>query len=395
MLELLAFSGEEDRWVAPHYTTGRLWLMQLGYYELCREKSLADDWVWMVDHSAQIGVEKCLVILGIRLSELPPVDQCLQHEDMELIELLPVKSSNQDLVRDQLEEVSQRTGIVPRAIVEDHGSDLRGGVAQFCERHTDTAQIYDIKHKAACVLKKQLEKDVVWDAFTTCLGQTKFKVQQTELAFLVPPSQRSKSRWMNLTGLTRWARETLSVLDSPSEQVLEYCAADNLETHFGWLREYRSALREWCAMQRIVDLANDFVRTKGLFQHAADELTDVLQPWMHCRRSREIGQTLIEFIQGETSQIREGERLPGSTEVLESSFAKLKSLERHQSKSGFTGLVLGLGAIVSNKSTAIIRRALESVSISALREWIASKIGATIQAKRRNAFKNCPRITSE
>jgi hypothetical protein len=42
--------------------------------------------------------------------------------------------------------------------------------------------------------------------------------------------------------------------------------------------------------------------------------------------------------------VRIGERLPGTTEVLESCFGKLKGLEDGQSKSGFTGLVLSLGA---------------------------------------------------
>src|SRR5215213_9645708 len=55
----------------PHWTTGRLWLLRIGLAALRRPKEIADDWAWMVDHSIQIGQCKCLVILGIRLSELP------------------------------------------------------------------------------------------------------------------------------------------------------------------------------------------------------------------------------------------------------------------------------------------------------------------------------------
>ena len=41
--------------------------MRLGYYKLHRTKTQSNDWIWIVDHSAQIGAEKCFVILGIRI----------------------------------------------------------------------------------------------------------------------------------------------------------------------------------------------------------------------------------------------------------------------------------------------------------------------------------------
>jgi hypothetical protein len=55
----------------PAWSTGRLWILRLGYYKLTRAKVQADDWVWIVDHTVQVGDEKCLVILGVRLSALP------------------------------------------------------------------------------------------------------------------------------------------------------------------------------------------------------------------------------------------------------------------------------------------------------------------------------------
>jgi hypothetical protein len=65
------FSEKLNSQEAPSWYTGRFWLMRLGYYKLHRPKTQAEDWIWIVDHSVQIGVEKCLVILGIRLKDLP------------------------------------------------------------------------------------------------------------------------------------------------------------------------------------------------------------------------------------------------------------------------------------------------------------------------------------
>jgi hypothetical protein len=45
--------------------------------------------VWIVDYTVQLGAEKCLVILGIRLCNLPVPGDCLRHDDVEPIALLP------------------------------------------------------------------------------------------------------------------------------------------------------------------------------------------------------------------------------------------------------------------------------------------------------------------
>ena len=52
----------------PCANAGRLWLMRLGLFELRRKKEAAKDWVWIMDHTVQLGPHKCLVIVGVRLS---------------------------------------------------------------------------------------------------------------------------------------------------------------------------------------------------------------------------------------------------------------------------------------------------------------------------------------
>ena len=110
----------------------------------------------MIDHSIQIGQCKCLVILGTRLSEFPGQPLC--HRDMELIALEPMTHATKETVDVCLEDAVLRTG-VPRAIVDDHGADLHGGVKMFIYRDPETDEVYDSKHMAACLLKARLEKD--------------------------------------------------------------------------------------------------------------------------------------------------------------------------------------------------------------------------------------------
>jgi len=83
---------------------------------------------------------------------------------------------------------------VPRAILSDQGSDLHKGIKEFCQVHPETSCIYDIKHKVAAVLKRELGASPPWQEFARLAGQTTQRVQQTALAALAPPRQRRKAR---------------------------------------------------------------------------------------------------------------------------------------------------------------------------------------------------------
>ena len=43
----------------PSANGGQMWLLRIGLYEVMRAKEPADDWVWLADHTVQIGALKC------------------------------------------------------------------------------------------------------------------------------------------------------------------------------------------------------------------------------------------------------------------------------------------------------------------------------------------------
>jgi hypothetical protein len=368
--------------VAPDGSTGRLWLLRIGLAALLRPKVIAADWVWMIDHSVQIGPCKTLVILGIRLSDLPD-GRPLTHQDMEPIALVPMTSSTKQTVAVCLEDAVARTG-VPRAILDDHGADLHGGVEIFREAHPETSEFYDIKHKAACLLKARLEGDPRWKAYASQLGQTKFAVQQTNLACLTPPSQRSKARFMNVGGLVAWGIKTLALMDDPSRLARLGILAEPMRAKLGWLEEYRAALAEWWAYLALIEGTLDLLRCRGLTASAGRELEAALPAASGSAGA--LREQLIGFVTDESSKVRPGERLPATTEVLESCFGKLKALEDGQSKSGFTGLVLSLGAMVSKWTAESIGEALERCRVRDVMDWCRKMLGQSVQSQRKEAY---------
>ena len=368
--------------INPDRSTGRLWLLRIGLAALLRAKVIANDWVWFVDHSIQIGQCKCLFILGIRLCDLPE-GRPLCHQDMEPIALVPMTSSTKQTVAVCLENAVAQTG-VPRAIVDDHGSDLHGGVEIFRETHPETSEIYDVKHKAACLLKARLEDDPRWKAYASQLALTKCAVQQTALACLTPPSQRSKARFMNVDGLVEWGIQTLALVDDPSRLAKLGISAEQIKAKLGWLKDFRAELAEWSAYMTVIETTLDFVRCHGLTTSAGRELEATLPA--ASGSAGELREQLLGFVVDESSKVRQGERLPGTTEVLESCFGKLKDLEDGQSKSGFTGLVLSLGAMVSKWTAESIGEALERCRVRDVLDWSRKNLGQSVQSQRRQAY---------
>ena len=362
----------------PSWHTGRLWLMRLGYYKLNRPKEWATDWIWIIDHAVQIGSEKCLLILGIRQINLP--DRPLKFSDLEPIELLPVTKSNGDIVYEQLKLSAKKTG-EPMQIVSDHGSDVKSGIEKFC-KNNNTIFTYDIKHKMACILKNELEKDIVWQSFIKQAAKTKRLLQQTELAFLSPPNQRSKARYMNVDKLVVWGLKTLDFFESNVKANKKNYDIEQVNKKLSWVKEFKEQLYQWNDILKITTSAEDLIRNRGLYNNAHNDLAESFSNNVFGSKVDKIKVDVINFVKSESLNAKLNTKLLGSSEIIESVFGKQKFIEKDQSKSGFTGLLLALPALVSETTAEIIEVAMKSTPVSKIMNWYKDNIGKSVQSKK-------------
>jgi hypothetical protein len=317
---------------SPSGSSTRLWLLRIGYYKLTRAKEQGDDWVWIVDHVVQLGHEKCLLIVGIRLSAVPVEGDYLTHADVEPIAICPVPQSNGEIVYQQLEDARKRTG-VPREILSDQGSDLHKGIRQFCAAHPETSAIYDIKHKVAAVLKRELGEERAWQEFSTQATPTLARVQQTALAALAPPRQRRKARYMNVAELVVWGGHIVQYLDAAGSWEQEW-DPQRVEQAVGWVRQYRQGLEHWRQLVEVLTIVEQFVKSHGVMPDGAQQLQHRLAETGTLPRTQQVSTELLQFVMAEGAKAKVGERLVGSSEVIESIFGKWKHLEGEQARSG-------------------------------------------------------------
>lgn len=365
----------------PTYKSISRWLTQLGLYKLNCLKEQAEDWAVIVDNSVQIGVHKCLVILGIRLSKL--CGKALSFEDVEILGMELHEHSDKDRVCKALEKAQDKVGKIAMVCADD-GADLRGGIALFCDKY-HAGRVFDVTHKIGTFLKRSLEKDSEWQAFIAAAATAKRKMQQTQAAHLAPPNQRTKSRFLNIEILVHWGIDIMIALGNathPDKALLEeYCS---------WIRPYKELLERLKQMMRISQKVRQHIREHGICTTTGDQLDEILEDTLKLSVVNELAceyaGMLIDFFHKQSKVVPEGQCWVGSSEIIESLFGKLKGLEQDQSKGGFTSLVLGAVACVGKVNVDIVSAAMRQVRTSDVNAWTKEQMGQTVLSKRRQAL---------
>ena len=372
----------------PSWSSHRLWLLRVGYYKLTRPKEIADDWVWIVDLTIQAGSMKCLTVLGLRRSAWDETrkNKTLSHADVEPILLVPVEQSNGEVVYQQLEEASKKTGI-PRQIVADAGSDVKAGIRKFIEHHPETDYIYDVKHFTACLLEREFKSERMWVEFTKWASQTRSAWHQTPFSYLEPPNQRSKSRYMNMDILVDWGVKMLAFMDHLEEKCPTPSEREVIQEKMDWILQFRADLAEWKIILGLIEKTETYVRTQGFFPECDRGLRPLLglDP-PSTERVIRIRWSLIEYVLDESLKTRPGEWLLGSSEVIESVFGKFKYMQREHEKESLTGMVLAIPAMVSQTTQDVVLHALEAVPVQKVRTWMKETFGKSARVKRKEAF---------
>lgn len=369
------FAAVKNQPIPSHKTIGR-WLTRVGLYKLNCPKERANDWALIVDNSVQIGTQKCLVILGVRLSKFQ--GKALRFEDMEMLAMEFHDRSDAKIVCKALDKAQEKVGAVAMVCADD-GTDLRKGVSLFCKKH-HVGRVFDVVHKIGTFLKKVLEKDPEWKAFVSAAAVAKKKMQQTQAAHLVPPNQRTKSRFLNIEILVHWAVDVDVALEDPKhpDKLL-------LEQYCGWIRQHAGIITRLKQVDLISQKVRQHIR-EGISCVTGDEVETMLESFDLGIDACQYAGLLIDFLHEQSKIVPVGQVWIGSSEIIESLFGKLKCLEHDQSKGGFTSLVLGAAACVGKVDVDVVKAAMQQAKTADVAAWTKGQMGTTLLSKRRQAL---------
>lgn len=381
----------------PSHTAIRDWILQVGYYKLTTIQK-SKDWIGMIDLSIQIGAKKCLLVLGVQASTLLKA-KALTFEDVHVLHIELLEKTSGPIIYEVLKKSEEKVGQY-RQFCHDQGSDIVSATRLYAQNAQETEDrkipvTHDIAHKIANLLAVEAE-ELGWTEFASKAAQVKQKLQLTKWAALCPPSQRSKARYMNLDELTGWANKILVHLrkmEDEHRKKIEWHAdeAKTRETdlkelleQFGWVRSSETMIKEISEILLIGGIVRQKIRTEHLHNKTAKELEKVLQNLNVGERANQFSGSILDFV---TDQTKDLEQMAlGSTEIIESSFGKMKQLMDEDTKDGFTPFVLSLAACMGKLDLGTIQAALRTCHKKQVKAWAAANVGETIYSQRRRLF---------
>ena len=271
-------------------------------------------------------------------------------------------------------------------MLADGAAELRDGAKCLKNRRPDTIVLRDFKHDAANVLKSLLGNDPRFQEVGGKIGSTRSAIQQTELAHLTPPRPKQKARFMNLASKIRWLTLVVWLLKHPDAAAREGISDERMQDKLGWVQDYEDDIAAWQECQDVVSRSLTFINEQFLFQGAAAGLRSAIGDSLKHDKSKELAKRLIDFVHDAEQQLRVGERLPMSTEILESVFGLYKQLERQHSGSGFTSLLACLPALLKPATPAGVSKAFKRVSARDVTSWVKEHFGSTVTSRRNAAY---------
>ena len=232
----------EDYNECPSHVTIRNWTLKIGYYELTRPKTYADDWIIILDHSIQFGQEKIFVVLGIRKKDFLKLNRPLQYSDLETLHEVSMKRSNGELIYEIIKKLQEEIGITIYA-VGDYGSDLKKGL-----RLLGISHIHDLSHLIARTTEKIYKNDTRYDEFKKTMSLMRNKFAQTDIASVVPPKGRKKSEYQSFDKIVKWSEKTLNLINNSLKDTVKRSRLENkfgeivitkIEKELSWLNNYK------------------------------------------------------------------------------------------------------------------------------------------------------------
>ncbi len=358
---------------SPSYHTGLLWIKKIGYYELKKPKEKANDWILILDETIGIGQEKLLVILGIRRCNID-FTRPLKLQDLVPIFVKSKKSWTGEIIAKELAVVKKELGNVIYAVT-DSGSALLKSL-----RISGIDRVSDLTHFIALGLEKIYKKDEIFKSYTYELGQMRAKLQNTKYTHLIPPNQRSKSRFLNIEIISSWGIKAITALNSETVSIDD-------KQKISWLKDKKDFIMEMNDIIDIVKTISKELKTHGLSKKNKKKCISYLKKKKK-GRVKIFADYMIIYLEKNIKYVKKrGEILLCSSDVIESFFGRYKNEISKNPMNGITDLALIIPAFTSDFSEKEVTKAIDFSTTKEIKEWNKTNLCESLCKKRNQTLK--------
>ena len=359
----------------PCYNTVDNWVKKCGLktYEESGRVFKDINYAEIVDESMMIGEEKLLLTIGVPASHQK---RPLKSDDVQILDIAVSKSWNGEAVGKQLKKAAQKVGHLPEYVISDNASIMTKGVREAKMKHQR-----DISHSLGMYLERIYKNQDDFKNYIKLMSEAKAKFNMTKVAYLLPPTQRTIARFINLSAWVKWSSKMLGIyhtLSIKEKQVFAFIPAN------------ASLIDELLDVMRCIEEIEHICKQKGLSKKAIAECQKALinRLFKGNLRMVKLAEYIKEFLK-EESKILTNKSIVhnNSSDIIESLFGKYKDSKSPNKLYGVTSHILFMPLYTrltnsKNAKTFNFKTTLEEMKIEKLKKWSSENLSPNLVSKR-------------
>lgn len=185
----------------------------------------------IMDESMMIGSNKLVLTLAAPAEHL---QRPLTHSDVAVIGIDTAESFNAEKIRQSAVKSAAKVGHAPVYVITDNARAMIKGVSDAgYRRHAD------ITHTLGVFLERTYKDEEDFKEFCKLMSDAQFQHNMKRVAYLMPPRQRTVSRFINLDNWVKWSLKVLDVyhrLESAERAALGFVPAHASHSWKNWQR---------------------------------------------------------------------------------------------------------------------------------------------------------------
>lgn len=352
------------------------WVKKSGYaaYTTPGLKESHSEYAQIIDESMMVGSERLLLTLGMAAEKRDK--GALDFSQMDILDISVRNRWDSCGIEQVLRKVEHSLKRDPKYIIGDNETKLAKAICLM-----DYTHILDISHTLAMFLERTYKKEPEFLAFTKDLSLLRFSQIMNSTAYLLPPKQRTLARFMNLSGVLKWAismRENFLKL-STKERSLFTC----IDQHAGFIDELSQVLE-------CVNRIGEEIKANGLAPDTVKTSINYVMEYLSKGNARMIhlAALIIEYLKSQQNKlVNQQERWHASSDIVESTFGIYKARKSPNTLCGVTSFVLFLPLLTRLKDTSKefdFKTALQKVSLAKIKTWEKENLTESLMVKRKN-----------
>ena len=335
--------------------------------------SLSDtDYCLIIDESMMIGSNKLALVIAA------PAEHGgapLRHGNVFTIGIATAESFDSKKIDALIKSVSEKVGHPPKYVITDNASIMKKGVSMAGVSHH-----CDISHSLGMLLERAYKNEQDFIQYTKLLADAQFKNNMKQVAYIMPPKQRTIARFINLAKWVDWSSRIMNVyhiLGQEEKKALDF------------VRSNSSLVDELSEVMACVGFIEKECKNNGLSKETVRKSLKHIRTtiMMGSERMRELAKEVERYLQKEVEWMNDGDVHHNSSDIIESTFGILKARKSPNKLYGVTPLVLHipLYQAIADKEGAQsydFKKHLENKKMKDIQKWRKENLPENLVGKR-------------